>query len=311
MSASDFEERVVTVPLRDVKKGPNHEAADYAMRLIREHLAKHFAVDEDAIRLDPRSTRKSGRRAGRTRHGSSAFARLASTRRVRPSSRPRSPSKLAASRLRRVGVRRRLRPRDRLVRTRSTRRRRRHRRNPLRGTRGAHDPHDDRRLLDRRCPATGNENGLLVSSRVLEYERERLADELDVPVAELPGNINAAGNVVLANDYGAYVHPTSRDDPDRQGHPRGTRRTRRPRRRTDGRDRRRRDELGRALSPEGDRRGTRLPRGTRRPGGRRHRQLRRALVGSGLVANESGYVVGEDTTGPELGRIEDALGYLE
>jgi len=23
------------------------------MRLIREHLAKHFAVDEDAIRLDP------------------------------------------------------------------------------------------------------------------------------------------------------------------------------------------------------------------------------------------------------------------
>lgn len=53
MSASDFEERVVTVPLRDVKKGANHEAADLAMRLIREHLAKHFSVDEEAIRLDP------------------------------------------------------------------------------------------------------------------------------------------------------------------------------------------------------------------------------------------------------------------
>ncbi|ELZ19045.1 MULTISPECIES: 50S ribosomal protein L31e [Natrinema] len=53
MSASDFEERVVTVPLRDVKKGANHAAADYAMRLVREHLAKHFAVDEDVIRLDP------------------------------------------------------------------------------------------------------------------------------------------------------------------------------------------------------------------------------------------------------------------
>lgn len=53
MSATDFEERVITVPLRDVKKGANHEAADYAMRLIREHLAKHFAVDEEAIRLDP------------------------------------------------------------------------------------------------------------------------------------------------------------------------------------------------------------------------------------------------------------------
>ncbi|WIV68508.1 50S ribosomal protein L31e [Natrialbaceae archaeon AArc-T1-2] len=53
MSASDFEERVVTVPLRDVKAGANHEAADRAMTIIREHLAKHFAVDEDAIRLDP------------------------------------------------------------------------------------------------------------------------------------------------------------------------------------------------------------------------------------------------------------------
>ncbi len=53
MSASDFEERVVTVPLRDVKKGPNHAAANTAMTIIRDHLAKHFAVDEDAIRLDP------------------------------------------------------------------------------------------------------------------------------------------------------------------------------------------------------------------------------------------------------------------
>jgi len=35
------------------------------------------------------------------------------------------------------------------------------------------------------------------------------------------------------------------------------------------------------------------------------------LVGSGLVANENGYVVGNDTTGPELGRIDDALGYID
>ncbi|HET7324589.1 MAG TPA: translation initiation factor IF-6, partial [Halococcus sp.] len=28
-------------------------------------------------------------------------------------------------------------------------------------------------------------------------------------------------------------------------------------------------------------------------------------------ANSQGYVAGEDTTGPELGRIEDALGYIE
>jgi large subunit ribosomal protein L31e len=53
MSAGDFEERVVTVPLRDVKAGANHEAADAAMRIVREHLAKQFAVDESEVRLDP------------------------------------------------------------------------------------------------------------------------------------------------------------------------------------------------------------------------------------------------------------------
>ena len=53
MSASDFEERVVTVPLRDVNAVPGHEQAGRAMALIREHLATHFSVDEEAVRLDP------------------------------------------------------------------------------------------------------------------------------------------------------------------------------------------------------------------------------------------------------------------
>ena len=53
MSASDFEERVVTVPLRDVKAEPKHRRADAAMRIIREHLAQHFKVEPDEVRLDP------------------------------------------------------------------------------------------------------------------------------------------------------------------------------------------------------------------------------------------------------------------
>ncbi|WP_247003665.1 translation initiation factor IF-6 [Halosolutus gelatinilyticus] len=162
--------------------------------------------------------------------------------------------------------------------------------------------------------ATGNENGLLVSSRVLEYERERLEDEVDVPIAELPGNINAAGNVVLANDYGAYVHPDlpretvriiqdTLDVPVERGdlagvrtvgtagvatnsgvlcHPKAT------------------DEELDLLEEVLD---VRADVGTINYGA--------PLVGSGLLANEAGYVVGEDTTGPELGRIEDALGYLD
>jgi large subunit ribosomal protein L31e len=53
MSTNDFEERVVTVPLRAVKAAPDHEQAGKAMTLIREHLAKHFKVDESDVRLDP------------------------------------------------------------------------------------------------------------------------------------------------------------------------------------------------------------------------------------------------------------------
>ncbi|SDK38363.1 translation initiation factor IF-6 [Natronorubrum texcoconense] len=162
--------------------------------------------------------------------------------------------------------------------------------------------------------AMGNENGLLVSSRILEYERERLEEEVDLPVAELPGNINAAGNVVLANDYGAYVHPDlpretvqivkdTLEVPVERGdlagvrtvgtaavttnkgvlcHPKST------------------DEELDTLEEVLD---VRADVGTVNYGA--------PLLGSGLLANESGYVVGQDTTGPELGRIEDALGYLE
>ncbi|MFB6197213.1 MAG: 50S ribosomal protein L31e, partial [Halobacteriaceae archaeon] len=46
MSANDFEERVVTVPLRDALAVAKHERADKAMSIIREHLAQHFSVEE-------------------------------------------------------------------------------------------------------------------------------------------------------------------------------------------------------------------------------------------------------------------------
>ena len=53
MSANDFEERVVTVPLRDVRAEPVQKRADRAMSLIRAHLSKHFKVDDEDVRLDP------------------------------------------------------------------------------------------------------------------------------------------------------------------------------------------------------------------------------------------------------------------
>jgi translation initiation factor 6 len=161
--------------------------------------------------------------------------------------------------------------------------------------------------------ATGNSNGLLVSSRITDRERDRITEAVDVPITELPGRINAAGNVVLVNDNGAYVHPDlSREavqtvksgldvpvtrgtiaDVDTVGtaavatnrgvlcHPKTSDE--------------RLDELEDVLDVPADI-------GTINYGG--------PLVGSGLLANDNGYVVGERTTGPELGRIESALGYI-
>ncbi|SEH17104.1 translation initiation factor 6 (aeIF-6) [Natronorubrum sediminis] len=162
--------------------------------------------------------------------------------------------------------------------------------------------------------ATGNENGLLVSSRILEYERERLEDEVDVPVTELSGKINAAGNVVLANDYGAYVHPdlpretiqTIKDTlevPVERGDLAGVRTVGTAAVATNSGVLCHPKATDEELDFLEDALDVRADVGTVNYGA--------PLVGSGLIANEAGYVIGEDTTGPELGRIEDALGYLE
>ncbi|PSP56705.1 translation initiation factor IF-6 [Halobacteriales archaeon QS_1_67_19] len=162
--------------------------------------------------------------------------------------------------------------------------------------------------------AVGNESGLLVSSRAIDREIERIEDATGTSVTELPGKINAAGNVVLANDSGAYVHPDlprdavqavkeALDVPVERGeladvrtvgtaavatnegvlcHPKAT---------DDQLDR-----LEDTLDVPADI-------GTINYGA--------PLVGSGLLANEHDYVVGQETTGPELGRIDQALGYIE
>ena len=52
MSANDFEERVVTVPLRDVRKVTAPNRANKAMKIVREHLARNFSVDPEEVRLD-------------------------------------------------------------------------------------------------------------------------------------------------------------------------------------------------------------------------------------------------------------------
>jgi translation initiation factor 6 len=162
--------------------------------------------------------------------------------------------------------------------------------------------------------AVGNENGVLVSGRATERERETITDATGLPVVELPGKINAAGNVVLANDYGAYVHPDlsreaiqaikeALDVPVERGDLADVRTVGTAAAANDRgvlcHPKAREPELE-ALEELLD---VRADIGTVNYGG--------PLVGSGLVVNDTGYVAGEETTGPELGRIEDALGFID
>lgn len=162
--------------------------------------------------------------------------------------------------------------------------------------------------------AAGNSNGLVVSGRVNDDERAAITDAIDGAVQELPGRINAAGNCILANDNGAVVHPdlsdtavatieSSLDVPVERFaigsvrpvgtaavatnggvlcHPKVS----------DGEL----DRLEDILQVRADV-------GTVNYGS--------PLIGSGLVANGAGFIVGQETTGPELGRIEEALGFLD
>jgi translation initiation factor 6 len=162
--------------------------------------------------------------------------------------------------------------------------------------------------------AAGNAAGLLLSGRVRERERERIADAVDVPVHTLPGRHNAAGNVVLANDTGAVVHPdlseeaatavrAALDVPITRSAIAGVRTVGTAAVATNRGVLGHPDTTAADLDDLEEALGVHADIGTVNYGG--------PLVGSGLVANGAGYVVGEDTTGPELGRIEDALGYID
>lgn len=162
--------------------------------------------------------------------------------------------------------------------------------------------------------AVGNENGLVVSEQVTDTEIGRITDAVDTTVSRVPGKLNAAGNVILANDAGAVVHPDLTEDAvevvesaldvpvesvrlaDVQTvgtaavatndgvicHPQAT------------------EEQLQTVEEHLD---VYADLGTINYGA--------PLVGSGLLANANGYVVGEDTTGPELGRIEETLGFID
>lgn len=158
---------------------------------------------------------------------------------------------------------------------------------------------------------SGNSNGFVVSAYATDEEIKVLSEH--GKVVRLPGKISAAGNVILANDNAALVHPGL-----------GTRACNR---------------IAEALNVE-VRRGTvgglktvGMTSVATNKGILAHPRISEEelamledlfqlpvdvgtvnfgspLVGSGLLANGRGYLAGSETTGPELGRIEDTLGFV-
>lgn len=160
---------------------------------------------------------------------------------------------------------------------------------------------------------TANRRGILVSDIITQREEDILADT-GLEVATLSHTLNAVGNTVLANDKGAlvgveYPEPVHRLIADvlkvaasvstvaglvtvgmagaanARGalvHPKA------------GPDER--EAIRRALQVEV------------MPGTVNHGT---ALIGAGLVANARGAAIGTATTGIEIGRIDEALGFLD
>ena len=158
----------------------------------------------------------------------------------------------------------------------------------------------------------GNSQGLIVSGLADDDELAVLGDYRDIMLLE--GSMNAAGNVILANDYVAAVHPDMSIDIAEEigsflgvpvirlslggiktvgmaGHA---------------------TNKGILVHPRAnDTEIAALERVVDLPIGLGSVNMGTGLVGTGLLANSKGYIAGSATTGFELGRIEEGFGCLE
>ncbi len=157
----------------------------------------------------------------------------------------------------------------------------------------------------------GNSRSVVVAGLI--YDKELRALRKHTKAAKLTGELNAAGNLILANDTAAIVHPDISDksvgiikkalDVDVKRGTIGGLKT-----------------VG--MAGIATNKGVLVhPKSTPSEIGVIEELFNlpvdigtvnfgSPLLGSGILANTKGYVVGEDTTGPEISRIEDTLGYL-
>jgi translation initiation factor 6 len=158
----------------------------------------------------------------------------------------------------------------------------------------------------------GNNRGFIVSGLASESEVSLLREYREVYLLER--SMNAAGNIILTNDTLTCIHPDMPTAMAKEiGELLGTRVLRLTLAgiKTVG--------MAAAATNRGilvhprtsHQEIARLEEVTDLPIGTGSVNMGTGLVGTGLVANRAGFVAGEETSGFELGRIEDVFGFLE
>jgi len=160
--------------------------------------------------------------------------------------------------------------------------------------------------------AAGNTNGL-VTSNLLEEGEERFLGEIGINVARIPSRHTAMGNMVLTNDKGALVSPDLSAEaleligetlgvPIEQGTIAGIKNVGAAGVATNKGALVHPDASSEELKAVGEILQVPVDVGTACGGVK--------YVGVCMIANSHGAITGETTTGPELGRIESALGFI-
>ncbi len=159
---------------------------------------------------------------------------------------------------------------------------------------------------------TGNRKGIVVSGLAAKEEIAILAEYREVML--LTGSMNAAGNVILVNDKVAFVHPEMEKEVAEEigsflnvkvmatafG---GIRTVGMAGAAT---------EKGIIVNPRTtDTDVARIAEFAGVPVGTGTINMGSGLVGTGLLVSPKGYIAGAQTSGFELGRIEDVFGFLE
>jgi translation initiation factor 6 len=159
----------------------------------------------------------------------------------------------------------------------------------------------------------GNSNGLLVSRYTFDNELE-IIREAGIEVERIPDKLTAVGNIVLANDFGALVHPLISDNAIevisnvldvevQRGSIANFKITGSVATATN------KGVLVHPAASEDELESIEKLFKTHADVGTVNNGTQ--LVGACAVANSKGVMVGLNTTGPELARIEEALGFLE